>query len=88
MTQRHYDRIFTSVLITLWVLLSFVNAGFIYADTYGRYPDLHSYRWNRETAGFCIGWSMTGVAWIITPFVTGFYYDGWKFPGSGSGDAP
>lgn len=68
--------------IAAWLAIAVINSGFVYANFYEKYPTLHSARHNREDGAFAVGWSLFPPAWIITPFETGFYYDGWMFPGS------
>ena len=70
-------------LIVIWLVGAFINSGFVYADFRGRWPILNSPRDIREDTGMAILFSLLPVVgWIVTLFVTGFYYHGWKLPGS------
>lgn len=60
----------------LWLTLAYVNAGFFLADFMYAVPD-QDYR--QQTA-FFIGWSLFPLAWILCPFMTGFYQHGWMRP--------
>ena len=63
----------------LYVLLSVLNAGFVNADLRAAgWSSTMTERGARGHCAFAIGWSLAGVSWIVTPFVTGFYYNGWS----------
>lgn len=71
--------------VMLWGTIGFVNAGFVYADFYGRYDNFQGPTQSRDArndCGFALGYSILAgpVAWVETPFETGFYYAGWKLP--------
>lgn len=66
--------------VPMWIILSVVNAGFI--NAYFR-AEIRP-RGRRDARGslaFCIGVSLVPFTWIITPFLTGFYMDGWTLSG-------
>lgn len=64
----------------LWIGGSVINAGFINANFRAQHPRLlDSERWARQQCGFALFISsLTPLAWVVTPFMTGFYYDGWS----------
>lgn len=65
--------------VGLWVCLAIGNAGFLHASFMnGSYQYLpYDKREVRQDLTICIGFSMLPPMWVITPFVTGFYQDGW-----------
>lgn len=74
-----------AMAVMCWLALGFTNAGFVYADLYGRYDDFRGPaqpRYARDDCAFALGYSFLAgpITWVITPFQTGFYYSGWKLP--------
>jgi hypothetical protein len=68
---------------TIWIVISVVNAGFVNANFRAEFEDLcHSSRWARNHLAFSIGWSLFPLSAVLTPFMTGFYQDGWTLSGA------
>jgi hypothetical protein len=68
-----------SVWACLWIAISVGNAGFVLPDQERSWGDREKICTHyREDLTFSVGWSLTGLAWLVTPFVTGFYASGWR----------
>ena len=71
-------------IILIWISISILNAGFVFADWDDQYGQnscsikTRSTKTHRTNLGFSIAWSLIPPSWILTPFVTGFYYSGWR----------
>ncbi len=64
--------------LILYIGIAIGNAGALNADLRGNTPRLHqSAREARHTLGMSIFFALMPPAVIVTPFVTGFYYNGW-----------
>lgn len=66
--------------LVICIILSVINAGFLNANIRADIPPKDS-RMARYDLAFCVGISLIPVVWLITPFVTGFYMDGWTLSG-------
>lgn len=48
------------------------------ADTQNWFGVAYAQEHYRKDLGFCGGWSLLPPAWLLSPFVTGFYEHGWQ----------
>lgn len=75
MTRREWIKL---TLVSLYLLQVPVTTGFINANLQhnacSSYPDEHR---QREELAFAMFLGLMPIGWVITPFVTGFYQDGW-----------
>jgi hypothetical protein len=68
-----------TMIIMLYIGVALINAGFVYADLDSKHgKSLCLAREHRGNLAFSIGWSLLPFTTVITPFVTGFYYNGWR----------
>lgn len=71
------------VVVIAYSTLVFTNAGFAYAYFRGSWGEILNSEFNRrQDMAFALGWSLLPPAWIICPFLSGFYYYGWRLPGT------
>lgn len=66
-------------IMTIWVLLAYINTGFLLAEAQGRFPRIAK-EYYRSDLSFAVFVSCIPVTWIVTPFMTGFYEFGWMRP--------
>ena len=68
----------TSLIVAAWLAASVANAGFVNGYFRTKFHDLDQSALDaRSDIAFSIGWSLFPPSWIMTPFVTAFYYGGW-----------
>lgn len=70
--------------VIVWLILSWVNAGFLHASFHAEFPELFNRRHCRYDQSFSLGISLVPVTWVVTPFVTGFYADKWEWSCTGA----
>lgn len=72
----------TTLIVCVWAAMSYVNIGWLLAEFQGDWGSHESLKREgyRTDLGFAALLSTLPFAWIVTPFVTGFYQHGWLRP--------
>jgi len=64
--------------LVVYSALYVLSVGGINANFRATWPNLcMNERYTREHLVFAVGWSLIPSAPLVTPFITGFYQDGW-----------
>lgn len=70
-------------IIVYIVAAILLNAGPTNADFRAAFPTLCTDpRWAKHNQAFAIGWGLLPPAFVLTPFMTGFYVNGWTLSGA------
>ena len=65
--------------LVVYATMTVLTAGFLNANSrYGYYVNAYH---GRENLAVSFGFSLLPPTWIIAPFMTGFYQDGWTLNG-------
>lgn len=68
------------LILIVWITLSTITCGGMVQEfQYHHIGCEWAVQEYRRDLAFAIGWSLLPPAWIIGPFATGFYENGWGF---------
>ena len=69
-------------LAVIWFALWLETSGALNANLRGKYPDLMQSPYHaRSTLTVSMAFAIFPPAWILAPFLTGFFYFGWSLDG-------
>jgi hypothetical protein len=60
-----------------YAILVWVNWGLVYSDLTGRWG---RGEWQRRDSAMALLIALIPLSWLLLPFITGFYEDGWRNP--------
>lgn len=72
------------ISVVLYIAFAVWNAGAINANMRGEYWYRSQNKRERvQTLSFSVGIALFPPTWIVSPFITGFYQDGWSLSTEG-----